>query len=68
MCRVGNRGLGLKEEEVRAVSGKVGDKGTDILIARGAGKDSCQIVKDRQSGDHLTLRQRGGGSKHSSLI
>lgn len=47
MCWVGDRGLGLKEEEVRAVRGKVGDEGADILIARGAGKDSCQIVKDR---------------------
>lgn len=39
--------MGLKEEEVRAVRGQVGDEGADILIARGAGKDSCQIVKDR---------------------
>ena len=48
MCWVGKRGLGLKEEEeVRAVRGKVGDEGADVLIACGAGKDSCQIVKDR---------------------
>lgn len=33
MCRVGNKGLGLKEEEVRAVRGKVGGEGADILIA-----------------------------------
>ncbi len=47
MCRVGNRGSGLKEEEVKSVRGKVGDEEADILIARGVGKDSCQIVKDR---------------------
>ena len=46
LCVV-NRGLGLKEEEVRAVRGKVGDERADILIACGAGNDSCQIVKDR---------------------
>lgn len=43
----GNKGLGLKEEEVRAGRGEVGDEGADILIACGAGKDSCQIFKDR---------------------
>lgn len=47
MCSVGTRGLGLKEEEVRAARGKVADEGADILIARGAGKDSCHIMKDR---------------------
>jgi len=42
----GKRLLGLKEEEVRAVRGKVGDEGADLLIACGAGKDSSQIIKD----------------------
>lgn len=45
-ARVGKRGL-KEEEVVRAVRGKAGDEGADILIACGAGKDSCQIVKHR---------------------
>lgn len=71
MCvygRVGNRGLGLKEEEVRAVRGKAGDEGADILIARGAGKDSCQIVKHRAVQGPSDREEERRGTKHSSLL
>lgn len=69
-CCVGKQGkrvLLLKEEEVLAVGGKVGDQGAHILIACGPGKDSSQIVKD-SVGTIWPERKRGGGTKHSSLI